>query len=269
MPHLVISDNGKTSKSKFLKSFFIQHGINWRFNIPRAPWWGGFFERMVRAVKRCLKKTLGSARVTYEEFETTLIEVEAVLNSRPLTYLKESVEEPLTPSSLCLGRRLLSHPPTTQGSITADCNNPAAELSRRQKYLSTVLQHVWDRWRKECLSELQEHHRCKMSPQVRIIKLGDVVCVFEDSTPRQRWKIGVEEDLIYGRDKNVRAAVVRMSPREREMRLKRPVQRLYPIEVPNDTFRDVVHSSGGSTSHTQEFSIQFVPDGEVGQITNS
>ena len=92
----------------------------------------------MRAVKRCLKKTLGNTRVTYEEFETTLIEVEAVLNSRPLTYLTESVGEPLTPSSLCLGRRLLSHPPNTRGSITEDCNNRAAELSRIQKYLSTV-----------------------------------------------------------------------------------------------------------------------------------
>ena len=80
------------------------------------------------------------------------------------------------------------------------------------------------------------------------------MCVFEDSTPRQRWKIGVVEDLIYGRDQNVRAAVVRMSSRGREMRLKRPVQRLYPIEVPNDTSRDVVHSSGG-TVQVQSASI--------------
>ena len=192
-----------------------------------------------------------------------------MLNSRPLTYLTESVEEPLAPSSLCLGRRLLSHPPNTRRSITKDCNNPAVELSRRQKYLSTVLRHFWDRWRKEYLSELREHHRCKTSPQVRIIKQGDVVCVFEDSTPRQRWKIGVVEELIYGRDQNVRAAVVRMSSREREMWLNRPVQRLYSVEVPNDTSRDVVHSSGGSTSNTQEFAIQFVPDEEVGQIRNS
>ena len=148
VPRLVTSDNGKTFKSKFLKSFLIQHGINWRFNITRAPWWGGFFERMVRAVKRCLKKTLGNARVSYEEFETTLIAVVAVLFSRTLTYLTESVEEPLTPSSFFLGRRLLSHPPNTRGSITEDCNNPAAKLSRRQQNLSPALQHFWDRWTK-------------------------------------------------------------------------------------------------------------------------
>ena len=107
MPRFVVSDNGKTFKGSRLKTFLHLHGITWQFNVPRAPWWGGFFERMVRSVKRCLKKTLGNARVTYEEFETALIEVEGILNARPLTYLYEDLEEPLTPASLCLVRRLL------------------------------------------------------------------------------------------------------------------------------------------------------------------
>lgn len=47
-----------------------------------SPWWGGFFERLVRSFKRCLKKTLRTARVTYEELSTILIEMEGVLNSR-------------------------------------------------------------------------------------------------------------------------------------------------------------------------------------------
>ena len=57
VPRLVISDNGKTFKSSSLKAFLSQYGIVWKFNVPGAPWWGGFFERMVRSVKRCVKKT--------------------------------------------------------------------------------------------------------------------------------------------------------------------------------------------------------------------
>jgi len=86
----------------------MQHGVTWKFNVPRAPWWGGFFDSMVRSVKPCLTKTFGTARVDYEEFETTLVEVEGILNSRPLTYVTEDIEEPLTPSLLCIARRLLS-----------------------------------------------------------------------------------------------------------------------------------------------------------------
>ena len=31
-------------------------GIKWRFNVPKAPWWGGLFERVARSTKR---KALG------------------------------------------------------------------------------------------------------------------------------------------------------------------------------------------------------------------
>lgn len=86
----------------------MQHGVTWKFNVPRAPWWGGFFDSMVRSVKPCLTKMLGTARVDYEEFETTLVEVEGILNSWPLTYATEDIKEPLTPSLLCIGCRLLS-----------------------------------------------------------------------------------------------------------------------------------------------------------------
>ena len=143
-----------------LKPLLSQHGIVWKFNVPRAPWWGGFFEWMVRSVKRCLKKTLGNARVTYEEFQTVLLEVEGILNSRPLTYVYEELEEPITPSSLCIGRRLLSPIPKTQDSISG---TTATELSKRQKHLDLVLKHFWNRWRREYLSELREHHLDKIA----------------------------------------------------------------------------------------------------------
>ncbi|XP_020601434.1 uncharacterized protein LOC110040534 [Orbicella faveolata] len=156
LPQFVISDNGKTFKGSSLKTFLMENGVTWKFNVPHAPWWGGFFELMVRSVKRCLKKTLGASRVAYEEFETTLVEVEGILNSWPLTYVTEDFEEPLTPSSLCIGRRLLS--PTGNPQVVGAQGN-LAPLSRRQRYLDTVLKHFWNRWRKEYLAELREHHR--------------------------------------------------------------------------------------------------------------
>ena len=49
--------------------------------MERAPWWGGFFERLIGSVKLCLKKTLGKAYLTYDELVTVIMEIEAVLNS--------------------------------------------------------------------------------------------------------------------------------------------------------------------------------------------
>ena len=99
---LIVSDNAKKFKAKArgleklydcetLQGYLGTSRIEWKFNLERAPWWGGFFERMVQSVKRCLRKVLGNARLTFDELLTTLVEVEGTLNSRPLTYAYEEV----------------------------------------------------------------------------------------------------------------------------------------------------------------------------------
>ena len=66
---------------------------------------------MVGSVKRCLRKVLGNARLSFDELLTVLTEVEATLNSRPLTYDYDTPgEEVLTPTHLIYGRRLTSLP---------------------------------------------------------------------------------------------------------------------------------------------------------------
>ena len=73
--------------------------IEWVFNIEKAPWWGGIFERMVRSTKRCLKKMIGRAQLSYDEILTAVTEVEAIINSRPLSYVStDDLEEPLNSS---------------------------------------------------------------------------------------------------------------------------------------------------------------------------
>ncbi|GFY66781.1 uncharacterized protein TNIN_45051 [Trichonephila inaurata madagascariensis] len=67
---------------------------------PSAPWYGGFWERMVRSIKELLRKCLGKACVTYEEMLTLLYDCEATINGRPLIYLSDDPKElkPLTPA---------------------------------------------------------------------------------------------------------------------------------------------------------------------------
>ena len=95
LPRELNSDNGKNfvSASKMLRALFnssavrrhfAKKGVEWTFNLERAPWWGGYFERLVQSVKRCLKKILKNAKVTSEELQTVLVEIEATLNSGPL-----------------------------------------------------------------------------------------------------------------------------------------------------------------------------------------
>ena len=120
LPQRILSDNGKTFKAtaKYLKSVFksdavkrylAEGGCEWAFNVAKAPWWGGVFERMVKSTKRCLKKILGRACFSHDELLTAVTEIESVINSRPLSYMyvsADDTEEALTPSHLMTGCRV-------------------------------------------------------------------------------------------------------------------------------------------------------------------
>ena len=92
LPSKMISDNGRTFKAaaKVIESI-VSHmevqrylsglGVKWVFNLPKAPWWGGVFERLIQSTKRCLRKIIGQVSFLYDELLTAVIEVESVLNS--------------------------------------------------------------------------------------------------------------------------------------------------------------------------------------------
>ncbi|GIX70061.1 endonuclease [Caerostris darwini] len=71
--------------------------IKCKFNPPTAAWW---WERLIRSVKSLLVRILGRSSVNFEELLTILCDVEASINSRPLTYISDDSDEliPLTPS---------------------------------------------------------------------------------------------------------------------------------------------------------------------------
>ena len=122
LPCKFLSDNGKTFKvaSRYIKAVFEDHtaeehlaglGCAWLFNIECAPWWGGAFKRLVKSTKCCLRKQIVRAHFSFDKHLTVVTEIEAVINSRPLSYVSgEDFEEPLTPSHLLVGRRILNLP---------------------------------------------------------------------------------------------------------------------------------------------------------------
>ncbi|KAK6730360.1 hypothetical protein RB195_007056 [Necator americanus] len=61
--------------------------IDWRHITPYAPWQGGFYGRLIKTAKHSLHKILGSSIVSLEELSTIVFEFEALLNTRPLTFI--------------------------------------------------------------------------------------------------------------------------------------------------------------------------------------
>ena len=142
-PKMIITDNHKTFRSKSLQRFAANEGMDWKFILELSPHWGGFYERLNGLIKRALRKTLCKAKLTYEEVDTILIEIEAVCNSRPLGYVyDDDVYEPLTPSHLMHGRRLMNK--STSTTLYDDC-----AISKRYEYLRTLLKHFWKRFSAE------------------------------------------------------------------------------------------------------------------------
>ncbi|XP_028512935.1 uncharacterized protein LOC110232368 [Exaiptasia diaphana] len=245
IPGLIVTDNAKTFQGteKALRELFnhpqVQADLTnmrteWRFNLPKAPWWGGFFERMVGCVKQCLRKVLGNASLTFDELVTVLTETECTLNCRPLTYEYNDIgEEVLTPSHLVYGRRINSLP--DEIIEPDDVVSDEASCRRRFQYMSLKLGQFCDRWHKEYLTGLREHHRVNRSRQGKdIVQVGDVVTVKEDGKKRNKWRMAVVEGIIKGRDNVVRGAKVRVIARGKHARISRPIQRLYPLEVRNE-----------------------------------
>ena len=80
--------------------------------MEKAPWWGGFYERLVKSVKTPLKKLFVKAMLDAEQLTTILAEIEAQLNSRPLTYLGADPDDysVITPAQFLIGRNLQAWP---------------------------------------------------------------------------------------------------------------------------------------------------------------
>ena len=86
LPRMMISDNGSTylSAAEELKSMMklpeikeqlSRRGVTWKFIPKRAPWYGGFWERLVGVSKTAIKKTLGRRHVSLQTLEAIVVEI--------------------------------------------------------------------------------------------------------------------------------------------------------------------------------------------------
>ena len=196
-----------------------QEGVEWRFNPPGAPHFGGVFERLVRSAKRALTTVLGDRAVDDETLRTVVTEVEALLNGRPLTYISTDPDDyqPLTPNHFLIGRASPQLPPGVfvDGDL---CGR------RRWKHTQVLIDHIWRRWRREYLPTLTT--RAKWRTDTAGVQLGELVLVTDDNLPRGHWPVGRVVSVFRGADDRVRVVEVATAAG----RYRRPVSRLCRLE---------------------------------------
>jgi hypothetical protein len=200
----IICDNALT----FKKAALIIRDISFRFIPERSPWWGGFYERMVRSVKDALKKSLGKSFLSFRELETVLKEIACAINHRPLTVVstEPEEEEPLTPAHFLDGS-----PPNTLLQVpgeSAFLQEPflLPALQNRQR----LLQRAWQRWKTEYLQSLHCWRTKPGAPDASKLapRVGDVVIIEDEGKNRKLWPLARVCEVIRGKDGIIRAVRV-------------------------------------------------------------
>lgn len=166
-----------------IRNSLLKDNIKWSFNPPAASHHGGVWERIIRMVRKVLLSVLHQQVLDDEGLCTILCEVEAILNSWPITTMSPDPHdlEALTPNHVLL---LKSKPVLPPGIF----QKSDMYLRRRWKQVQYMADLFWKRWIQEYLPLLQE--RQKWTNTKRNIQTGDIVLIVDATAPRGSWILG-------------------------------------------------------------------------------
>ena len=242
-PNKIISDNATTFKAAKnaidiawndilrdheVHSYLSKNRIEWKFIIELSPWMGGFYQRLVGITKMALKKTIGKFCLTHTQLQTIITEVEAVINSRPLVYVNDDLE-----NQIIMPNHFLSLN-TKNGTPELIRNNKDDELLETWKKGNKHFEQFWKVWKDGYLLNLCERNQLfQKHPRIqakKCPKIGDIVQI-KDLLPRGTWRMGRIVEMIRSSDGEERAARVMMPNRNI---LQRSIIHLYPIECSDE-----------------------------------
>lgn len=212
-PQSITSDNGRNfvGTCNELAQFLVQsdlegqvaqEGIEFKFVPAYSPHFNGLAEAAVRSTKYHLKRLLNITHFTYEEMTTCLTQIEAVLNSRPLTPFSTDPSDfsALTPAHFLIGRSLLSvpHPHIAEMKIS---------IMERYKRIEVIRQHFWKRFSLEYVNLLQQKTKWRTSKGD--LACGSLVLIKDGTLPPLLWSLGRVTQLYPGSDGIARVAEIK------------------------------------------------------------
>ena len=237
-PETIVSDNQtsfikadkdlqawlKTVDFEYIRRATLNHrghqGIEWVFNPPHAPHFGGVFEIIVKAMKRALIATIGHEDLDEEEFRTVVSKATWILNSRPIQRVGDSTDlETLTPSHFLGGI-------PEDAVFPPDLPNIRSELQERLKFQIRVQEHLWERFQQEIIPQLVS--RQKWLYQKDNIVVGDLMVEIDEKTTRGHWKKVIITQIFPSKDSRVRTVEIRDGENRTYVR---PITCLIPLKV--------------------------------------
>ncbi|GFW94256.1 integrase catalytic domain-containing protein [Trichonephila clavipes] len=231
------SDNGKTfvgankELKRFLKliedsddnlaGFLSAEGIEWKFIPPRAPSFGGLWEASVKSIKYHLRRVVSGSNLTYEEFLIVCIQIEGILNSRPLYPLSSNSDDlnALTPAHFLIGRSMTS---VVEPNLIELKENALKKWQR----ITRLVQLIWNKWHRCYLSELQQRNKWQFKKQN--VNVGGLVVLIEDNMPTFKWPSGRITEIYSGSDALIMVVKVKTQFGE----YKRAISRVCLLPMP-------------------------------------
>ncbi|XP_071571324.1 uncharacterized protein [Temnothorax nylanderi] len=204
-------------------SFVASDRVQWRFNPPSAPHFGGIWEAAVKSVKHHLRRVVGESTLTFEELSTLLAQIEACLNSRPIQALSDDPDDitALTPGHFLVGSAVVAVP---EPSLL----EAKSTYLTRWQLLQHMRDHFWDRWSKEYIHTLTQRPKWwKVNQEVTV---GRLCLIRSEATPPTKWPLARITKIHPGDDGLTRVVTVKTASSE----FTRPVTKLVLLPCPDD-----------------------------------
>ncbi|XP_036148457.1 uncharacterized protein LOC118647518 [Monomorium pharaonis] len=227
--------NSASQELKDLASLLADCGTEWKFIPPATPHFGGIWEAAVKSTKFHLRRIIGDSLLTYEELSTLMSQIEAVLNSSPISPMSDDSEDLsiLTPGHFLIGDAIHTIPEPNL------IEESSSRLSRWQ-LIRQKMELFWKRWTTECLQCYQAiskwHHPSNE------LREDSLVLLLDERYPPTKWPLARVVKLHPGQDGLTRVVTVRTSTST----LKRPVTKvcILPVEPKNRIFGNKVPEGG-------------------------
>ena len=252
-PSLVLSDNGTNfvgasrkiregwlNIAKNSQAELAMQQIDWKFNPPYSPNFGGLWEAAVNSMKFFMKRVSGTTTLNYEEFNTLLCRIEGILNSRPLHPISAAPEDnaALTACHFIAQRGFRN--------CVLDSAEPAVSaITKQWLQVRQLQQQFWTRFHREYLHHLQKRYKWKYP--TRNLAIGDLVLLQDASLTPADWSMGRVIERYPDAKGEVRRVDVKTTKREVVHRATNCLVPLFPEDTEEEP---VLRRSKRLPSHT-------------------
>ena len=213
-------------------SYMADNNIEWKFTTELAPWQGGVYERLVSIFKSTFRSAVGRRLLKFDQFFTHLVEIEAIINSRPITYVYSDVHSGMALRPIDFLIDLQPGTPPVDPTIKPEGGEASKLILRHWKYKQKRLDEIWSVWQDEYLKSMRERSRVShpkgRSDVLSHPDVNEVVLIHSPDLPRG-WKLGKITQLLVGSDGATRSAELLLPNR---LTIRRPLNHLYRLEIP-------------------------------------